>query len=271
MDKIKSYTQFINESNSNKIIDSILDSIEPTVLQMVNRVEKLFNKQFPDREYTRFDRDYARMNVISDLIKSIEKYTSPSDSLVSVNASTSSKGNIKISSIIMRDDIKYTLDTEAIIAGGWNIQMAHYRYITKTKLPKTGISELTKQYNAKLKKMTKIEKINNEINSYEARINTSIKGAEIASKLTDDDIWKLIIDEDPSSVWPSWDEITKRGADKNYDYNEDLFNSKRITAKERKVSSYKLYNVDGPRDHAIRLGAQVSKLKIKLEKELDII
>jgi hypothetical protein len=270
MKKLKSYTQFLTESKKAKeLIDTILDYIEPTILEMVNRVEKMHKDEFPDVEWTKFNIKYARLNIISDMVKSIERYTSPSDELLSINTSASAKGNIQIEAMIIRDGAEYMLNTEAIIAGGYNIQRAHYRYITKTKLPKTGNSLLTKEYNAKLKKMSKLERLNRELRSYEKRIADNIKQSEEAARRTDEEIWQIEVENDPKAIWPSWEEIIRRGADKNYNHDEELFNSKELVAKERKITFYKEMNIIGIRSSTIRLKAELVKLTNKINKELE--
>ena len=149
MDKFKTYGQFINESKQDNIVNVILDSLEPTIVEMLAATEKWFVETFKE-EFTKYDREYARINLTYDMVKSIEMYTLPTDQLLSMNVRKSAKGNIEISSQIQRGENTYSFQTEAIYAGGHNIQRLHYRYIVKTSIPKTGASEIAKEYADKI-------------------------------------------------------------------------------------------------------------------------
>ena len=154
MKKLKSFDQFLNESKQTNIVNVILDALEPTIVEMVAATEAWFIKTF-EQEFTAYDRESARLNLIFDMVKAVETYTQPTDSLLSLNVSKSAKGNIEITAQIHRDGVAYQFSTEAIYAGGHNIQRLHYRYITKTNIPKTGVSQLTSEYADKIKRMSK--------------------------------------------------------------------------------------------------------------------
>ena len=224
MKHIKLFEQFISESNQTNIVNVILDSLEPTIVEMVAATETWFIKTF-EREFTKYDREFARINLTFDMIKAVENYTQPTDSLLSINVSKSNKGNIEINAQIQRDGITYPFSTEAIYAGGHNIQRLHYRYITKTSIPKTGETRITKEYTDRIKKMSKAEKLNNEIKNYEKRIENNNDLISKSINVSDTEIIKIIKADSKYEINPSWEEIVKRGAAKNYDNDESFYNS----------------------------------------------
>jgi hypothetical protein len=269
MNKFKTYGQFINESKENNIVNVILDALEPTVVEMVAATEKWFVEKFK-QEFSEFDREMARLRLIFDMVKAVESYTQPTDSLLSLNVRKSAKGNIEISSQIQRDGQAYNFTTEAIYAGGHNIQILHYRYIVKTNIPKTGASEISKEYSDKIKKMTKLEKIHEEIRQYEARIKKTAEEAEVNSRLSDTEIIQTIKDDPNESwyEWPTWDEIVKRGAAKNYNNDEAFYNSERENGIARKIASWKHMNIEWKLKYVENWKKDLKKLQAKLDSML---
>ena len=260
--KLKSYPTFVLESMNNALIETILTSIEDTILKMVAQSETLFIKQF-NRPFSEFDREMTRLYIISDMVKSIEKYTQPSDTLVTLNTATSRKGNVEISAQIQRDGNVYYLNTEAIVAGGYNIQRAHYRYLVSTSLPKTNNSELTKAYTEKIKKMTKAEKLNNEIQNLEKDIeNTKQKIAENSPK-TDAEIAQILKDDYAFNM-PSWQQIIKNGAAKNYNNSEEEYNASVAKYQADKIDFWKTQNIKWPSDRLKNLEKSLIKERAKL-------
>jgi hypothetical protein len=266
MKPIKSYQQFVNESKSTGLIHTILDALEPTVLKMVNEVEAWFIKKF-ERPFSDFDREMTKLQVIADLVKSIEYYTEPTDKLLSITPSTSRKGNIEISAQIQRGTETFGLSTEAIVAGGYNIQRAHYRYITSTKLPRTGRSEISKEYTEKIKKMTKAEKLNYEIENLERDITRTKEKLAKNSPMTDAQIEQELID---AKYWaftnnPSWEQIIKNDAAKNYNNSEEEYNASIAKNKASGIDFWKTQNIQWPTTRLKSLEKDVIKLKGKLE------
>lgn len=266
MKPIKSYQQFVNESKSTGLIYTILDALEPTILKMVNEVEAWFIKKF-ERPFSDFDREMTHLQVIADLVKSIEYYTEPTDTLLSITPSTSRKGNIEISAQIQRGTETYSLKTEAIIAGGYNIQRAHYRYLTSTKLPRTGRSEISKEYTEKIKKMTKAEKLNFDIENMERDIARVKEKLAKHIPMTDAQIEQELID---AQYWaykdnPSWAELVKRDAAKNYNNSEEEYNASIAKNKAGGIEFWKTQNIQWPTTRLKSLEKDVIKLKGKLE------
>jgi hypothetical protein len=267
MKAIKSYQQFVNEARQTGLIYTILDALEPTVLTMVNEVEAWFIKKF-ERPFSDFDREMTRLQVIADLVKSIEYYTEPTDTLISITPSTSRKGNIEIFAQIQRETETYNLRTEAIIAGGYNIQKAHYRYLTSTKLPRTGRSEISKEYTEKIKKMTKAEKLNYEIENLERDITRVKKRLAENSPMTDAQIEQELIDTQYHAYRdkPTWAELIKRDAAKNYNNSEEEYNAEIAKNKAGGIKYWKYENIIEPTNRLKYLEKEIIKLKGKLEQ-----
>lgn len=264
MKNLKSYEQFLNESKQDNIVNVILDALEPTIVEMVATTEAWFIKTF-NQEFTKYDRESARLNLIFDMVKAVETYTQPTDSLLSLNVSKSAKGNIEITAQIQRDGVAYQFSTEAIYAGGHNIQRLHYRYITKTSIPKTGASQMTKEYSDKIKKMSKAEKLNNDIKQYEARVAKAQEDLAINSKLTDDEIVQTLKDSKDWYEWPTWAEIVKRDAAKNYNNDEAYYNQEMEDGIARKINNWKNKNITWKEKSIVELSKEIVKLQKKIE------
>lgn len=258
-----SYHEFLLESKEENIIKEILVQAEPTILQMLSSIEKYYIEKL-ERTFTKYDREISRLNLIWDLVKSIEKYTKPSDTLITINFTSSVKGNIQITAKISRDSQTYSLETEAIYAGGYNIQALHYRYITKTDLPQTNNNLVTAEFSAKIKNLSKAEKLNASILGYEKRLEKAQSGYEINSKISDDEILKFVIEKgDYKQV--TWEEIVKRGADKNYDYDKEKFIASEDEYRRDRIDFWKTKNIKWVLEDIQTLKKLIAKDKLKLE------
>ena len=264
MKNLKSYEQFLNESKQDNIVNVILDALEPTILEMVNETEAWYEAKFK-RDFTDFDRQMTRLNLIFDMVKAVENYTQPTDSLLSINVITSVKGNIEITAQIQRGVDTYSFSTEAIYAGGHNIQRLHYRYITRTNIPKTGASTISKEYSDKIKRMSKAEKLNAEIKQYEARVAKAQEDLAINSKLTDDEIVQTLKDSKDWYEWPTWAEIVKRDAAKNYNNDEAYYNQEMEGGIADSIKSWKRTNITWKEQSVVAWTKEITKLQNKLE------
>ena len=104
-----------------------------------------------------------RLSLVIDLMKALQNYILPTDKLTGFNWYGGPKG-IEISAGIEREGTKYFFVTEAITAGGYNIQRFHYRYIVKSKMPRV-FGDLASQYVMEQKRLKGIEKLENELNN----------------------------------------------------------------------------------------------------------
>jgi len=204
---ILNYNGFLDIKHKNELIDNILTVIEPILEKLLVKYEVAYYEE-TGRHYTEFQKECDVLYLIFDMVKSIEKYTKSTDKLISLKTRYSNKGNLEISSEIKRDDKIYSFLTEVIIAGGYNIQKLHYRYITKTSLPKTNNSELTNFYAEKIKKLNKKEKLQKEIENDKKIISACEKEIDESIKLTDKEILDLLSKEEYGRfLLTSWSEL----------------------------------------------------------------
>ena len=230
--------RMLHEDTGSRLIDDILEEIDPVIYELIDKSKTSTLKKDPNYKWTDYDSEYVRFKITEGLLRSIEGYTNPTDKLISIEA-TPNKGVIIISCVIEREGKQHFLNTEVIYAGGYNIQQLHYRYITKTNLPKTGNNTVTKQYTEKIKRLSSIEKIKNEIKTNTIRIEKTQSIIDWAKTLSNDDIIEYESNKPGAYNWPSWEEIIRRGADKNFNYSEKEFNSKREEDKKRKIEFFK--------------------------------
>jgi hypothetical protein len=118
--------------------------------------------------------EMIRLSLVIDLMKALQNYILPTDKLEGFIWNEGPKG-IEIKMNISRDgDIENIqhLQTEAITAGGYNIQRFHYRYITKTKMPRV-MSDLAKEYVEKQKRLNTLERLEKDIETHQNLINTA--------------------------------------------------------------------------------------------------
>ena len=245
------------------IINVILDELEPTILDMVARMEAQYEEK-AEKKFTDFDREMARLSITSDMVKAVEKYTNPTDTLLSLEVSTSVKGNIEVIAEIKRDGVTYHFSTEAIYAGGYNIQRLHYRYLTRTNIPRTGASTITKVYSEKIKRMTKMERLNKDLQQYKDRVAKSEEEVIINSKLTDDEITQVGLEKDKWMEWPTWEEIIKRDAAKNYNNDEAEYNQKMKDSIAYNIDRWKHQNITWKKHNISQLTKEITKLEKKL-------
>ena len=245
------------------IVNVILDKLEPTVIEMVNETEAWYEEKFK-KPFTDFDREMARLNLTFDMVKAIEKYTDPSDSLLSIRVNTSVKNNIEITAQIERDGVTYNFSTEAIYAGGHNIQRLHYRYITRTNIPKTGASTISKEFSEKIKRMSRIEKLNKDIEQYKARVAKAQADIITNSRLTDAEIIQVLKDKNNWYEWPTWSEIVKRGAAGNYNNDEAYYNQEMEDSIAGNIESWKRINITWTKQSIDAWIKELAKLQDKL-------
>lgn len=265
MNSVLKFSDFIFESysTSSPIVNTILDLLEKDIVDLLSKYEAYFLRM-SETPMTDYDREMARLSIIYDMVKAIEQYTQPTDKLITINSHTSKKGNLEISAKIQRDEEVYNFVTEVIYAGGHNIQRLHYRYITKTNLPKTGNQTVTSAYAEKIKKLSKVEKLNHELLSYKKRVDRLSNEIELNKSKTEETIWKEIESEKDYYDWPTWGEIVKREADKNYDFSEDVYNTEKEKDRTRKLDFWKKKNIEWKESEIKSVSNEIKKLEKKI-------
>lgn len=261
MKHIKLFEEFINESNQENVVNHILTALNDDIQYLIGKHEESFVKHY-EHQMTDYDKELTRLNIIWDMVKSIETYTLPSDTLVTITSTISNKGNLEISAKLQREGHVYNFNTEVIYAGGYNIQRLHYRYITKTDLPKTGSSTISSEYSTKIKSLSKLEKLNNEIESNQRVIQRNLEKIEDAKKLSNDDIFNEL-KKDDTNLTVTWDDIVNRGAEKNFKGRQDWQKTHDDYVKD-KIEFWKTKNIKWNEDHSNRLQTQ----NVQLEKKI---
>lgn len=246
----------------NEFIDFLEKEIQPLINEIVKAHKAHAEKE--GRSWSDFDTEYTELGLKYDLFKALGKYTKPTDKLMYHTVSKSKKGSLTIDAIIDRDGERYPLYTEVIYAGGYNIQRLHFRYITKTKLPSLSSNPYADKIKSELQRLSKGDKIKREIEFYEKAIikhTENIKELESESDeetLRKDDFWYNKMSK------LDWDEIVRRGADKNYDYDKNKFEQSKEEYKmdilRRKKTKIQFKNKD-----IESYKASIKKLQSKLD------
>jgi hypothetical protein len=275
MKAVKLFEQFVNESQGSQFSHAVLTALEPTIIEMVENIKAHIIEQYAkrDQQYaiSEYEAQMIRLGLIVDMLKSFEKYTEPTDKLIEIQATVARKG-ISINAVIERDGQQYMYYTEAIGAGGYNIQAYHYRYLTKTKLPNAKVKgTLADEYAQQLKKLSKAEKINADIKMAEKRIEMHEEQIQSALGFTDEEIYAKYLAGDNvvgSKMYdmPDWKEIVKRGADKNYDYDEAKYNQSKAEYIANTIAFWKRKNITWKQDTIKSSHAEIKKLTAKLQQ-----
>lgn len=182
-------------------IDTILVQVEPFLDQLVQKYHnsraneiKIWNESteeqrkelkmnFEPKPITPREEEHIRLALTYDLAKSLTKNIKEDDNVQNIQFHNS-KGVIKITASVEREGNTYHYETEMIYAGGYNIQQLHYRYITKTNLPKNtdlSILEMIKKEMSKMKTQDRIQEEIIRLEKYKANWE---KELEEKSKIT---------------------------------------------------------------------------------------
>lgn len=221
--------------SKNQVVNAVLSQLNDKIEEMVAKIVARQNVELAKRNQnplTSRSIEFIKIGLIYDLVKSIENYTMVSDSLKSINYATIS-GTIEINAKIERDGIEYRFVTDVIEAGGYNIQCFHYRYITKTNLPKTGNSEITESIKSEIKKMTKIEKLEKDIKQYIKNLESYKNDVSKLEAMTIEEI-------SATDFWvnKTWNEMIEKGADANFDHDENKFNERKIESINKTIGHH---------------------------------
>lgn len=246
------------------IITSIITKLESDIQKLVSAYAAS-NEKHTGKPMTKFQLEYTEIMVTYDFIKSVEKYTTNEDILLSVSSTVSHKGNLEINVRISRNTKEYSLSTEVIYAGGYNIQQLHYRYITHTNLPKSGNCIITDEYAAKLKKMTKIEKLQEEIKinkNWMQRYQENVD--KLSSITTPDEIFEYVCAEHPYSLYAKEDYWENMREDaKEWYGSKEAFDAKKEKSLKEDIA-YFHHTLKREKNNVARIQKDIAKLESKI-------
>jgi hypothetical protein len=246
------------------LIGEVLTILEPRVEKLMNTYQTNYQLKFK-KSPSKFDLECTEAYLVFDIIKSFGKYTKEGDTIVEIKSSTSIKGNLEINGVIKRDNVDYNFRTEAIYAGGHNIQRLHYRYLTKTKLPQS-ISPIVKEFNERIKKMNKVQRLEEDLKRVESVKTKMLAGIEKYSKMNDDELLEESKKGPYYYEFPTWEIICERGADKNYDYSEEKYINHVKESKQKDLETFKKHNILHPQMRIPQLDKDIKKIKTKIEE-----
>lgn len=165
MESLTITQNYINKT-SNMVLKSMLTCMEN---EIENRVESIASQIESKFDVTNLDKKCIEISLINDLCKSVLVYTEDDDQVVKFESSISIKGNFEMYGVILRNGEKYRFTTECIVAEGY-VQRRHFRYLTKTNLPKLGSSEVITEVKNEMKRLNKIQRMMNFINGQKNQI-----------------------------------------------------------------------------------------------------
>ena len=265
---INKYNDFVFEKAGNSFKDQVLTALDPTISQICERIKQNIIKAYKkekniDYEWTLFDERATRIGVIIDLLKSFQKYTKPSDVLVTIIPNEGMKG-IEINAKIERDGQEYDYYTYAVYAGGYNIQREHLRYLTKTKLPKVN-SDLASEYIAKQKALKKADRLKQQVEGAKERIKYFEDRIAEMGSLTDEQ-WAEKLKAEGHWAWdrPEWKDVDKKH---NFNNDEDYYNAEGLRLQQEQIKRQKV-SVERDRDALKSQQKSLVKLQAKLDAEL---
>lgn len=255
----------------NSIIEKLVYELEPRILDSLDKWEEAFELQF-ERPMSNFDREMSRLTMLSDAVNAFEKYTKPTDQLTNLRSHPTPKGSYEISATIIRDSKEYPFWTEVIYAGGYNIQRLHFRYLVKTNIPQTGVKTMATQITEKIKRLSKLEKLQKEIEYFQSVIDRRLKENDEINSMTDDEL------ANTNEYWRdnfsklTWEELVKRGVNKTSEVysTEDKFKKEQqkyrqsiIDGKRNRVQ----YNLNNNKDTL----KDIKKVQSKIDQLVSVI
>ena len=186
-----------------------------------------------------------RLSLVIDLMKALQNYILPTDKLTGFNWYGGPKG-IEISAGIEREGTRYFFVTEAITAGGYNIQRFHYRYIVKSKMPRV-FGDLASQYVMEQKRLKGIEKLENELNNLNKTYEEKQNEFNTHSAMNREEL----IEAMKESNMYAW----------RYNHWMESGDEKFL---EESIKSMKDWHIEWPKRDIKNLTKQIAKLEVKL-------
>lgn len=151
----------LKKENEELIKNKLENPIRYSLCNPREYVEGMFNRKIED----------YKKSLVFDMIKSLSKNLIVGDESIGEIYLTRKAGSIELSTIIKRDGVQYPFSTEMILAGGYNIQCLHYRYITRTNLPKNTDTSWFKNFAKQIKLEQEVKNYANIVASLESKLD----------------------------------------------------------------------------------------------------
>jgi hypothetical protein len=232
------------------IKETILLQLEKPMNDITARIIESEKKEYlkktgKEMNVTPWMEKMIRLSLVIDLMKALQNYVLPTDELEEMGWYEGPKG-LEIHARINRNGEKHYFLTEAITAGGYNIQRLHYRYLTKTKMPRV-FGNLAAEYVEEQKKMNKIERLENELKGLTNRLEEKQNEFNTYSAMNREELMEAM-KEDKMFAWryEAWE---NRGD---------------VEVLEEGIQSMKNWHIDWPKRDIKNLTKQIAKLEVKI-------
>ena len=247
----------MKQYTTNIAINTFLNENDSTFERIINAIEKSLEQSFTSKQ-----RDFEKICLHYKVIKSMSKFILTDDKLIT-STSRYSKTEVVFNAEFIRNNESFYIDTKQIYASG-HIQRLHLRYLTNCTIPAINKGkEIEKEFKAKIAKLTKEEKLLQEINQYEMYIAKNQYIIDTDGQLNNEQIHQVLsyTDED-YQICLSY----------TYEKNGDHFNSfdewknKIDMYLDDKVSSFRKRNLSHKENDIKSFEKSIEQLKRKLEK-----
>lgn len=154
---------------------TIIEVLEPSIEKRVLAYEKhLLDEECPPLpKFMEFYITNYRLSLIKDIARVADKYFLENDSLV-ILGSRDATSSFEVFADVTRDGVHYKFVTTQIIAGGHNIQCAHYRYLVKTKLAPTPSIEQERKIRNEMNRMGKVQRAQFDVDRFLERVQVCV-------------------------------------------------------------------------------------------------
>ena len=213
------------------VFATIARIIEPNIDEAIEKSKaKAEEKGEP---FTKSDAEYIKLSLEYDLLNATGKYLESNDKIVSAKLTRAFNNTFNLNAVIKRNGKDYYFKTKSTLAGGYNVQRYHYRYLVDSNLPKVennGFDYLK----TRISNITKAKDIDSTIRVYKRNIEKYQEEIDTYENMSDEEYLK-----DWYFKNLTWDDIVKRGADKNYEGGKAEFDKRKADDKKRVLEGRK--------------------------------